>query len=242
MYIIEAVSVPWSDVLRCCRKVAQRDTTFLCKICPVFHLLMLTAVLYSTDTRSLQLSTSGGNGRGNAMLLSTPSQCWQQTVPEVSWLAQNREKSSSDPHQPALPIVSLKKSPRVTDTTTCEHQPYPVLLFSIEQWQWLHHLICFSQLWLCCLSSLFMFLVNPVSFTLLLCLVWNFLLCNLTRSISMLQLIFLYQWQIFFSTDDVIIQDIALELPTNVLEGSARASFSVVGKYIINKPFLKKKI
>ncbi|NXY18288.1 OVOS protein, partial [Atrichornis clamosus] len=29
--------------------------------------------------------------------------------------------------------------------------------------------------------------------------------------------------------DDVIIQDIALDLPTNVLEGSARASFSVVG-------------
>ncbi|NXU42737.1 OVOS protein, partial [Drymodes brunneopygia] len=29
--------------------------------------------------------------------------------------------------------------------------------------------------------------------------------------------------------DDVIFQDIALELPTNVLEGSARASFSVVG-------------
>ncbi|XP_030803233.1 ovostatin-like [Camarhynchus parvulus] len=29
--------------------------------------------------------------------------------------------------------------------------------------------------------------------------------------------------------DDVVIQDISLELPTNVLEGSARASFSVVG-------------
>lgn len=45
----------------------------------------------------------------------------------------------------------------------------------------------------------------------------------------------------FFSTDDVITQDIALELPTNVLEGSARASFSVVGKYVINKN-LKRKI
>lgn len=40
---------------------------------------------------------------------------------------------------------------------------------------------------------------------------------------------------IFFSTDDVIIQDVSLDLPTNVVEGSARASFSVVGKYITNK-------
>lgn len=46
----------------------------------------------------------------------------------------------------------------------------------------------------------------------------------------------------FLSTDDVVIQDIALELPTNVLEGSARASFSVVGKYIINKTLKKENI
>ncbi|XP_005509812.2 ovostatin-like isoform X1 [Columba livia] len=31
------------------------------------------------------------------------------------------------------------------------------------------------------------------------------------------------------TTDDVIIQDVSLDLPTNVVEGSARASFSVVG-------------
>uniref|UniRef100_A0A8B9MGQ4 Alpha-macroglobulin receptor-binding domain-containing protein n=1 Tax=Accipiter nisus TaxID=211598 RepID=A0A8B9MGQ4_9AVES len=34
---------------------------------------------------------------------------------------------------------------------------------------------------------------------------------------------------IFFSTDDVISRDVALDLPTIVVEGSARASFSVVG-------------
>lgn len=102
---------------------SQRDTTFLCKLCPVFHSLMLTAVLYSMDTCSLQLSTSGGNGRGNVMFLSTSSQCWRQTAPKV-WLAQKRQKICSDLHQPALPIVSLKETPRVTDTTTCEHKPY----------------------------------------------------------------------------------------------------------------------
>lgn len=56
---------------------SQRETTFPCKLCPAFHSLMLTTVLYSMDTCSLQFSTSGGNGRGNVMFLSTSSQCWQ---------------------------------------------------------------------------------------------------------------------------------------------------------------------
>lgn len=48
----------------------------------------------------------------------------------------------------ALQIVSLNEFPRATDNTTCEHQP--VSLVSIEQWQWPHHLIFFSQFWFCC--------------------------------------------------------------------------------------------
>lgn len=126
----------------------QRETTFLCKLCPVFNSLMLTTVLYSMGTCILQLSTSGGNGRGNVMFLSPSSQCWQ-LLRFPDWPKRGK-KICSDSHQPALPIVSLKESPRVTDTKTCEHQPFSVLLFSIEQWQWLHHLICFSQFWFCC--------------------------------------------------------------------------------------------
>ncbi|NXG75110.1 OVOS protein, partial [Baryphthengus martii] len=37
------------------------------------------------------------------------------------------------------------------------------------------------------------------------------------------------QTSLICTTDDVVIQDVALDLPTNVVEGSTRASFSVVG-------------
>lgn len=105
--------------------------------CPLFH-----------GYCSLQLSTSGENGRGSVMLLSTPSQCWQQTAPKVSWLAWKRQKNLFWPSPTlALPILSLKESPRVTNTTTCEHQPHPVSLFSVEQWQRRYHLICFLEFW-----------------------------------------------------------------------------------------------
>lgn len=50
-----------------------------------------------------------------------------------------------------------------------------------------------------------------------------------------------HRYWIFFSTDDVVIQDVPLSLPTNVVEGSARASFSVVGKYMINKTWKETK-
>lgn len=46
---------------------------------------------------------------------------------------------------------------------------------------------------------------------------------------------------ILFFTDDVTTQGVALDLPTNVVEGSARASFSVVGKYKINKTYKERK-
>lgn len=70
-------------------------------------------------------------------------------------------------------------------------------------------------------------------------LVCNFALCNFYQehvtAITSVPIQMTTTHLTFFSPDDVVIQDVALDLPTNVVEGSARASFSVVGKYKINK-------
>lgn len=86
-----------------------------------------------------------------------------------------------------------------------------------------------------------MFLETAVSFCLLLSLVCSFALCNFAATTDVpTQMTTTHL--IFFSTDDVVFQDVALDLPTNVVEGSARASFSVVGKYVIIKHKKKEKV
>lgn len=87
--------------------------------------------------------------------------------------------------------------------------------------------------------SLLMFMETAVSFCLLPSLVCSFAVHNFYHehftAITNVPIQMTTMHLIFFSTDDVVIQDVALDIPTNVVEGSARASFSVVGKYIINK-------
>jgi len=84
-----------------------------------------------------------------------------------------------------------------------------------------------------------MILETALSFCLLLSLVCNFALCSFYQehftAITIVPIQMTSTHLIFFSTDDVVTQDVALDLPTNVVEASARASFSVVGKYKINK-------
>ena len=154
--------------------------TFLCKICPAFHALMLTAVLYSKDNCSLQLSTSSGNGRGNVTFLSTPSQCWQQTVSKVSWkLCLKEAQKQLSPSPTSSRHCLTEEIPRVhrhyslwAPALPCSTDFCWAMTVTAPIWSVFHNFGFAVP------PSLSMFLVTAVSFCLLLSLVCNFALWN----------------------------------------------------------------
>lgn len=161
-------------------------------------------------------------------------------VPKVSWKFCLKEAQKQPwPSPTSSPHCLTEEIPKVH--RTCRHQPYPVQLISVEQWQLLHRLVCVFTililLLLCALLSWCSWWQLWVSAHC--CLSCNFALCNFYQehftAITSVPIQMTATHLIFFSTDDVISRDVALDLPTIVVEGSARASFSVVGKYIINK-------
>lgn len=156
---------------------SQREMTLLCKVCPVFQSLMVTAVLYSMDTCSLQLSAYSGKSKYSFPHHHSADSKQFLTFP--GW-SKRGKRAVLTPTKHLFPLCHWR-NPQVH--RHCNLWALILPCFTVFYWAmtvtWsVFHNFDFAVSVLSSSLLLCLFLVNAVSFTLLLSLVCNFVLCS----------------------------------------------------------------